>query len=155
MKKQVIGIDPGKHGCIAVLDMESHGIVGIHKMPQTPADAITLFQTLSADADIAYLEQVAEMPGQRGMFEFGRNYGMIETALSAVGISHYKIKPQLWQKAFHLAKPSTADKAKAYRERKNILKAKAQEIFPQVKVTLETADGLLIAEYAYQHERKN
>lgn len=153
MKKFAIGIDPGKHGCIAVMDMADHKITDVFKMPQTPADTIDLLSGLNPDESVAYLEQVNEQPGQRGMFEYGRNYGMIETALSALKISHYKVTPQKWQKPFQLRKPTTTDKAKAYRERKAILKAKAQEIFPNIKVTLDTSDGLLLAEYAYSQEK--
>lgn len=153
MKKLAIGIDPGKHGCIALMNVETHTIEAVHKMPQTPTDFISTLSSYVANECVVYLEQVNEQPSQRGMFEYGRNYGMIETSLAALKIPHYKVTPQKWQKMFQLKKPTTTDKAKAYRERKAILKAKAQEIFPNIKVTLETADGLLLAEYAYTQEK--
>lgn len=153
MKKIAIGIDPGKHGSIAVMSMVDHKITDVFKMPQTPADMIELLSVFNPDDCVAYLEQVNEQPGQKGMFEYGRNYGMIETALSALKISHYKVTPLKWQKPFQLKKPTTTDKSKAYRERKAILKAKAQEIFPHLKITLDTSDGLLLAEYAYSQEK--
>lgn len=154
MKKLAIGIDPGKHGSIAVMDMAEHKIVDIIKMPQTPTDTLEVLSEYNPEECVAYLEQVNEQPRQSGMFEYGRNYGMIETALAALKIPHYKCTPQKWQKGFQLRKPTTTDKAKAYRERKAILKAKAQEIFPYMKkITLDTSDGLLLAEYAYQQER--
>lgn len=153
MKKLALGIDPGKHGSIAVMDMADHKIIDVFKMPQTPVDMIELLSAYNPEECVAYLEQVNEQPGQKGMFEYGRNYGMIETSLSALKIPHYKVTPQKWQKPFQLKKPTTSDKSKAYRERKAILKAKAQEIFPHIKVTLDTSDGLLLAEYAYSQER--
>lgn len=153
MKKIAIGIDPGKHGSVAVMDMVEHKIQNVFTMPQTPTDMLALLSAFNPEDCVAYLEQVNEMPGQKGMFEFGRNYGMIETSLAALKISHYKVTSQKWQKRFQLKKPTTTDKSKAYRERKAILKAKAQEIFPQLKITLDTSDGLLIAEYAYSQEK--
>lgn len=153
MKLYVIGIDPGKHGGIAVMNTSTHLIADVFKMPDTPIDLLDLLQSLPLADCVAYLEQVHEKPKQSGMFEFGRNFGMIETALAALQISHYKVTPQKWQKPFQLKKPTTTDAAKAYRERKAILKAKAQEIFPAFKVTLDNADALLLSEYAYQQEK--
>lgn len=153
MNNYVIGIDPGKNGGIALMNTATHKIEGVFKIPDTPADLLELLQGFPRDGCVAYLEQVHEQPGQRGMFEFGRNYGMIETSLTASKISHYKVTPQKWQKGFQLRKPETTDKTKAYSQRKAILKAKAQEIFPEFKVTLGNADALLLAEYAYQQEK--
>lgn len=153
MIKLIIGIDPGKHGALAVMDLASHSIIAIHKMPQTPADLIATLSAYPSGECMAYLEQVNELPKQSGMFEYGRNYGMIETSLAAVRIPHNKVTPQKWQKIFQLRKPTTTDKAKAYRERKAILKAKAQELFPAAKITLEICDAMLIAEYGYRQEK--
>lgn len=152
MARRVIGIDPGKSGGIAVMNAEDHSIEAVYKMPQTPVDAVELLSQYSQDST-AYLEQVLTRPGQQGMFEFGRNYGMLETALSALGISHVKVTPQKWEKEFQLHKPKTADHSRAKSEHKRILKAKAQELFPRLKITLATADALLLAEWGYRQER--
>ena len=155
MKKIIIGIDPGKNGGIAVLD-EDANVIDIMKMPETPQDLLDALSNYlpieQQQTSICYLEKVGGMPGQSGsaMFSFGRSYGHIEMALLASKIPTYEILPQRWQKHFSLSgssitKSSSAEK----REHKNRLKAKAQQLFPQLgkKITLSTCDALLIAEY--------
>ena len=58
-------------------------------------------------------------------------------ALTAAGISFERIRPQVWQKS--LGCMTGGDK--------NITKRRAQELFPQLKITHATADALLIAYY--------
>ena len=42
--KHVIGVYPGKHGAIAVLDPESMAIVAVHKMPETDREVVELIR---------------------------------------------------------------------------------------------------------------
>ena len=67
-------------------------------------------------------------------------------ALIALGIPTEKVTPQKWIKVYQLNKK----KEQSENKWKNVLKAKAQSLFPQLgkKVTLKTCDALLIAEYA-------
>ena len=70
-------------------------------------------------------------------FSFGRGYGNLEMALTAAGIPFERVRPQVWQKA--LGCMTKGDK--------NVSKRKAQELFPQLKITHATADALLLAEF--------
>ncbi len=63
--------------------------------------------------------------------------------LIASRIPFEEVTPQKWQKT--LSCLSRGDK--------NITKAKAQQLFPGLRVTHATADALLIAEYARRHAR--
>jgi hypothetical protein len=83
-------------------------------------------------------------PGS-AMFKFGMSYGGLRMALIAAGISFLEVTPQQWQKTLGV---STKKKNETKGKFKNRLKALAQQIFPSVKVTLATADALLLAEYA-------
>ena len=56
-----------------------------------------------------------------------------------------KVTPQKWQKEFSNSLGKSRDYDK--REWKNRLKGLAQQMFPAEKVTLKTADALLLAEY--------
>jgi len=87
----------------------------------------------------AYIEQVSSSPqmGVVSAFSFGRGYGNLEMALTAAGISFERVRPQVWQKA--LGCMTKGDK--------NVSKRKAQELFPDRKITHATADALLIAYY--------
>lgn len=145
---KIIGIDPGKAGAIAVLDGDK--LVEVVKMPPTPMDVLTFLKSHSDG--IAYLEELGGMPhmGGTSMFKLGRGYGHLEMALLAAGIRTIKVRPQKWEKDYSLG---TKGKAGGYTAWKRVLKAKAQELFPNVKVTLVNSDALLIAWYGYKHEK--
>ena len=155
--KYIIGIDPGiDKGGIAVLD-SSHKVVEVIKMPETPMDILNFFRKYAGSKEdvIAYLENVGHgMPGQSSSAtaNFARHNGHLEMALMAVGISTEKVTPQKWQKIYQLGKSSDYEK----NEWKRRLKAKAQELFPNLgnKVTLLTCDALLIALYGVRQEFK-
>lgn len=164
MKKIFIGIDPGKNGGIAVLDQDAN-VIDVTKMPDTPQDLLEILESYKNDDStsperqvVCYLEKVGGMPGQGGsaMFTFGRSYGHIEMALLASEIPTYEILPQRWQKHFSLSGSSITKSSNAEkREHKNRLKAKAQQLFPQLgkKITLANCDALLIAEYGRENNK--
>jgi len=162
-----IGIDPGKHGGIAVL-WEAHGTEPIRaqKMPETDMDICSLFRRLSgchgpastweSRRVFAVIEQVqgyigsgedgeGKHPGSR-MFKFGMNYGALKMALCAASIPYETVTPQKWQRALGIP-PRKAKAGETKSQFKTRLKAKAQALFPGVKVTKDVADALLIAEY--------
>jgi hypothetical protein len=91
------------------------------------------------DTPKAYIELVHSSPqmGVKSAFTFGNGFGHLEMALTAAGIPFERVRPQVWQKA--LGCLTKGDK--------NVSKRRAQELFPQLKVTHATADALLIAEY--------
>lgn len=143
--KNYIGIDPGKHGGIAVLD-ESGAVVDIVKMPETPQDLLGLLSQYKENS-VCTLERVGGMPGNGGsaMFNFGKGYGHLQMALIALEIPTEDVTPNKWEKMYQLGSSGKFGKT----EWKNKLKAKAQQLFPSLgkKITLATCDALLIAEY--------
>jgi hypothetical protein len=78
------------------------------------------------------------------MFKFGEGYGFLKGVVQALGIKLVLVRPQVWQKPFNLG---TASRCASQSEWKNKLKAEAQRRFPQLPVTLATADALLILEW--------
>ena len=135
-----IGIDPGKNGGIAVIDELGHAYAD--KMPETLQDLFEHFDSLNlahTGDRRAYIEQVHSSPqmGVKSAFTFGNGFGHLEMALTACGIPFERIRPQAWQKT--LACMTKGDK--------NVSKRRAQELFPDIKVTHAIADSLLIAEY--------
>ena len=149
----IIAIDPGASGGFAI--RHGNGAVTAHSMPDTEADVVELITSTKKACDIegvklrAAVEKVGGFagegrPGSR-MFKFGFGAGVIEGALRASGIRTIYTRPQEWQKFFSLGtSKSCASKTKW----KNKLKAEAQRRFPNIKVTLSTADALLILDYA-------
>lgn len=143
----VIGIDPGEKGGIAVMD-EAHRVVEVTGMPETPMDVLEFLRRYEGKDAVAYLEDVGHgMPGQSSSAtaKFARHNGHLEMALMALRVPTVKCTPQKWQKVYQLGKSSDFEK----HAWKNRLKAKAQELFPDLgrKVTLCTCDSLLIALY--------
>jgi crossover junction endodeoxyribonuclease RuvC len=133
----IIGIDPGTNGGIAWI---TDGKPCVEKMPDTLQDLWELFRDISSEGDCrAYLEQVHSSPqmGVVSSFTFGNGFGHLEMALTAAGIPFERVRPQVWQKAMGCMTKGD----------KNVSKRKAQELFPQIKVTHAIADALLIASY--------
>lgn len=155
MNNIYIGIDPGLHGGIAVLD-EDGNVVDVDKMPQTPLDVLTYFRQYDIAHTAVYLEDVGHgMPGQssKATATFARHNGHLEMALLSCGLRTIKCTPQKWMKTYQLGKSKDYSKA----EWKRRLKEKCQQLFPTLgkKITLATCDALLIASYGRHQEIRN
>lgn len=150
----IIAIDPGKNGGLVL--RSKNEIISVDAMPSTCMDLTELlekYKALSIQSNetlTAYIEIVHAMPGQGtvSMFTFGQGFGHLEQALADFRIRTVKVQPNAWQTALSLS-----SKGRTKREHKNILKQRAQELFPNIKVTLANADALLISEYARLNER--
>lgn len=167
-----IGIDPGKSGGIAVGYRTPDGgvdDVAFWKMPETPADLLELLERYdprrdgalarepNGHATRAVLERVnagvwghvaggGAKRGSMGVssaFTFGRGYGWIEMALLAARIPVDLVQPVTWQTA--LGCRTRGDK--------NVSKARAQQLFPSIKITHAIADALLLMEFARRLDR--
>lgn len=140
-KSVFIGIDPGQSGGIALV---SDGFAFADKMPETEADtAELLWNTLAFKAGgkaMCFIEAVHSMPkqGVASSFKFGRSYGFLRGLLIGLKIPFEEITPQVWQKEMNCRTGGN----------KNVSKAKAQQLWPALKITHATADSLLIAECA-------
>lgn len=125
------------------------------------------------ETNLAVIEKVSGFMGGEGqpgsaMFSFGDSYGFIRGILTEKGFRIELMTPQSWQKVLGLGHreharcvlrpgmPGYAEErvrvrnlnAQYKREWKNKLKERAQQLFPDQKVTLNTADALLILEAA-------
>lgn len=144
--RYIIGIDPGKHGGIAV--MRGSELVVYLKMPPTPQDVWNFLRAYSDEEVFCLMERVGGRSGQSASaaFRFGQNFGNLEMAITAAGIKHQTVTPQRWQKYYQLGTCSACEGGKT--EWKNKLKKCAQALFPTAHITLMTADAILIANYA-------
>jgi crossover junction endodeoxyribonuclease RuvC len=144
----VIGIDPGSKGVIGVINADKTYTKLINLEPMTEQDIAHAFKKLGTLQNaVAYLEKVGAMPGQgvTSMFNFGKNYGFLRGQLVANGIPFYDVSPQVWQRGVGMGK-SYGSKAL----RKKAAKQQAEQWFPVMKFTQETADGMLIAVYGHR-----
>lgn len=135
-----IGVDPGQSGAIAVVDQV--GDVQFIKSSETERDLYDFVcqYTPWTKSCFAYIERVHSMPkqGVASSFKFGQSYGFLRGLLISSGIGFEEVSPVKWQTAMGCR--SGGDK--------NVTKSRAQQLFPNVKITHANADALLIAEYA-------
>lgn len=150
--KTLVAIDPGASGGIAV---GRFGRAECYPMPATAGDLLAMLREFQQTANlegqemVCVLEEVSGFAGKAqpgsAMFRFGEHFGFTKGVAQALGIKLVLVRPQVWQKGFGLG---TAASCASKTEWKNRLKGEAQRRFPQLKVTLSTADALLILEWA-------
>lgn len=147
-----IGVDPGKNGGIAAID-EDRRVLFVVKMPETDQGVLDVFNAVPSGECMAAIERVhagvfGGMKGGRmgvvSAFTFGGGYRALKMALTACMISYEEVVPAVWQGAIGCRTKGD----------KNVSKAKAQELFPNEKVTHAIADALLIAEWLRRQERR-
>lgn len=146
--RKFIGIDPGTNGGMAWV---GGGCLMTFKLKGATErdvwEAMQAFVTTDVADCFAVIESVHSSPqmGVVSAFTFGRSLGFLRGVLIAAEIAFEEVTPQKWQKA--LGCLSKGDK--------NVTKARAQQLFPAMKVTHANADCLLLAEYAWRvwHER--
>ena len=141
-KPLVMGIDPGKSGSIALINKDL--IISTFPMKNmTEKDICDLINEYSDRTSYAAIERVWALPGQgaAAMWGFAGNFFTLKTSLYAFEYSFHEVLPRKWQTA--LGCLTKGDK--------NISKAKAQQLFPDVKVTHAIADSILIAYYALKY----
>ena len=140
-----VGIDPGASGGAAAIHYD--GEVEVVKFKGiTLTDLWWRFKEIGGYCPRAAIEVVHSMPGQgvSSTFKFGQSYGNLEAFLVAAEIPFERVAPTVWQREFGLTRK---DKSETKTAKKNRHKAKAQELFPSLKITHATADALLIAEW--------
>lgn len=181
----ILAIDPGASGGIAALGsagMEVHrmpategDVIALLKKWTRLAD-----EAGNECPKVAYVEQLVHHMGAgipaSTMAVYASSWGIIMGALMMADWRVVLVTPQKWQKALGLGitgrqkadvkglSPEAAAEEKRRvarlnadlkREFKNKLKARAQQLFPGVEVTLAISDCLLILEYARQQEGRN
>jgi crossover junction endodeoxyribonuclease RuvC len=134
-----LGVDPGVSGAIAVIDGAGYPIA-YTPLKDTETDIYEALCMLREKfAMCALIEKVHAMPKQGvvSSFKFGQNYGFLRGIFTAIGAKIEYVTPQEWQKGMKCL--SRGDK--------NVTKQRAQELFPDIKITHVCADAFLIAEY--------
>jgi hypothetical protein len=152
--KVSIGVDPGRSGAIAFLP--DKGDPWCIKTSETLRDLRDALYDVVIYADgpkvetndlFAVLETVHSSPqmGVKSAFTFGQSFGQLESLLVAIEIPFERVRPLKWQTAMQCR--SGGDK--------NVTKAKAQELFPNVDIFHWNADALLLAAYAQRISLQN
>jgi len=148
--KELIAIDPGVSGGIAW--KMAYGARAI-PMPATEPDIAQKLKEIyyHLDKPTVLIEEVGgfvgrPQPGSR-MFTFGRNFGFLLGVLTCLSARVVLVRPQKWQSYLGLG-TSCGNRTKW----KNKLKQKAQNLYPNLAITLAISDALLILEYGSKTE---
>jgi crossover junction endodeoxyribonuclease RuvC len=152
MSSVKIAIDPGIKGAMAVRDSSGHVAVFKFTTESDMRDQVEQIKWKYQNSQVSHritavLEKVRSMPNQgvTSVFTFGSNYGYWRGILQANRISFREVRPQEWQKGLIPAKLKGKENQP---NRKRHLKQLAQERYPDIKVTLDTADALLMLDNA-------
>ena len=147
--KVYIGIDPGKSGGICVIEND---FVKAYPCPDNMQDMAILFamaiSTNKTKEVVAYIEKVWARPNDAkgSIWKFAENYGAWKGIAAAYEVDLIAVAPQVWIKYYNTPK---LDKTR----RKRYLRDKAKVLHPSLKkVTLKTADAILIATYAKEKD---
>lgn len=136
-----VGVDPGVGGGMSVINGISGGIE-LYKLKDATESDIANWLDIQTEGRRRFgvIERVASTPqmGVCSAFTFGRSYGFLRGILIGLEVPFEEVSPQKWQKEIGCLTKGD----------KNISKAKAQQLFPGLKLTHATADALLLAEYA-------
>jgi len=154
-----IAIDPGVNGGIA---WDSAALASCMGMPGSDTEIAEEIQRLAEMDDVllrirpgikCIIEDVPKFVGRAlpgsTIFPLAFNCGLIRGIAVSLRMPVILVRPQDWQKHFRLG---TKGETSGTTEWKNKLKAEAQRRYPHLKVTLKTADALLLLAYAQEKQ---
>jgi len=148
----VIGIDPGKNGgaCIIHIYKEIE-TVNVFRCPPTPEEMVDQLASyipsnINKTNGYAFVEHVHSFPGQGvvSTFSFGQNLGQWEGVLASQDVNVEYVGPRKWMDLYNT--PTKLSR----RDRKRYLRGEAEIIFPNIRMTFNISDAILIANYGKQ-----
>jgi len=141
-----LAIDPGASGGLALYKKD--GTIEVHPLPSLTYDSLS---EIVIDQYTVIIEDVPKFAGRMipssstATLHFG--YGYLCGHFEARGYRVIKVPPQTWQKTIGIGKKGDLSSAQWKRK----LRDEAQRRHPSLKVTLDTADALLLLDHARQH----
>jgi hypothetical protein len=143
-----IGIDPGLTGGITMMKGDELEVI---MMPKTEQDIMNLFSRVKYKVldNVMKIKCIIEaqhaFPGMAAgaQWSFAQHYGFLRGCLVSLQIPFIEVSPQKWMSYFGLKKTKEEDK-RTYKKR---ILQKAQNLYPQSSVALQTADSLMICEF--------
>jgi hypothetical protein len=84
-------------------------------------------------------------------WSFAQHYGFLRGCLVSLQIPFIEVSPQKWMSYFGLKKSKEEDK-RTYKKR---ILQKAQNLYPQSSVALQTADSLMLCEFLRLTDNRN
>ena len=152
MTVRFIGVDPGAHGALAVIEEDNVNVFDLNKEYDTYLYWVSNMEDLLEPgvSHYAAVEDVCGRPGQscQSNTTFMKLAGMAEVMTYGIGRDGFiKVKPQVWKKHFGLI-----SKGLTKTEKKKMSIELAKKLFPSVADQLTAskdgrAEALLLAKY--------
>jgi hypothetical protein len=149
---RIIGIDPGKHGSLALIETDGSefNIVDCQNMPEDEQCLVDLLIEWCAQAEHVFIEAIPKFAGENRSAAFmAVLYGNYKFVCGAVrmhrGPKLHELGPVLWMNAAIPAKERSRDRT----ERKRQLLELTKQTWPNRKWTLQKADAPLIGKYGF------
>ena len=148
-KKLFVGIDPGMNGGIVFIKPEmDNDFIKAVRCPKTAHEMASILDVGIAETNgedvVLFIEHVWSFPGDGRVsaFRFGYNYGLWKGIAAANEVDVYNVAPRRWQGTLEIPNGLQG------RDRKRWLKEHAESLYPNIKVTFNVSDAILIANYA-------
>lgn len=145
----LLGIDPGKQGAIALLNKKGE-LIALHDMPSNIIETVKLIESLPKVTRGA-IEQPfpGGTMGKPSCMSFGMGIGELRGILAARHIPFLMVKPQDWQRVFGVTGKSRGNDSigqclKLYPDAPLIVKGKRKD---------GRSDALLIARWLWLQEQ--
>jgi hypothetical protein len=148
-RRVYFGLDPGSSsGGLAVINGDRQCMTAMPDCLPEILDWLRKHKGGLGIQSFAVLEKVGAMPtdGRSSLAKFMMNYGALQMALVSISIPYEIELPTRWQQGLHISPRKKSETRGMWNKS---LKANAKRLFPEIadKITLATADALLLAEY--------
>ena len=148
-----IGIDPGKKGGIALIDVREGGERIVTVYTYTDDTLKELCSRVCGTPTFCIVEKVSAMPrqGVTSTFHFGQSFGYILGVLEAHRIPYQLVTPKTWKRHFGLSD----DKTRSIETAKHLFPNSS--LLPTPKCRVESdgmAEALLMALYGLRLEKE-
>ena len=142
----IVAVDPGVGGGFAV--STSEGIL-LFPMPESLPDMAQLLAGFKLADSHLWIEKVpkfvSKLTSSASMATLHENYGIVQGLGYAQGYALHRVEPKIWQEPLGLGGRKSCETGPEWKRK---LKSKAQELYPNLDVTLRNCDALLILHYA-------
>jgi len=146
MNRTIVACDPGVNGGFAVKTQDR---ILLFPMPESVPDIHELLMDIKLSDSHIWIEKVpkfvSKLTPAAAVATLHENYGIVQGLAYSQGYALHRVEPRVWQEPLGLGGRKSCATGPEWKRK---LKAKAQELYPHLDVTLGNADALLILHYA-------
>jgi hypothetical protein len=142
----IVAVDPGVGGGFAVKTADE---ILLFPMPESLPDMAQLLIGFKLADSHLWIEKVpkfvSKLTPAASVATLHENYGIIQGLAYSQGYALHRVEPKIWQEPLGLGGRKACATGPEWKRK---LRAKAQELYPHLDVSLKNCDALLILHYA-------